>query len=288
MRTHALLISLAIIATSAGCADRAEAILPDAQLPGCGNRTVEPGEDCEDGNRVDGDGCDTNCTFTRCGNGIASAGEICDDGNEVEGDGCDGNCTATGCGNGRVTSTEQCDDGNRFHFDGCSSTCVREPAEVAEIEPNDDGTPSLGGGSGGNDFATTSADVNGPLLGTTRIVGRMNAPGDEDVFAFENPSASVTVAVRFEIWDPTLGIGVPCPLDDAVLDSVLQIRDVASRQLDFADDSNGACPSLELSLGPRQRLYAQVLAFADLESAATDYVMQVTYSSPVAVRAMTR
>src|SRR5262249_7531807 len=32
----------------------------------CGNGS----EACDDGNRVDGDGCDSNCTLTACGNGI--------------------------------------------------------------------------------------------------------------------------------------------------------------------------------------------------------------------------
>src|SRR6185295_19732910 len=36
----------------------------------------------------------------RCGDGIVNLeGEECDDGNLVDGDGCDGNCTVTRCGN---------------------------------------------------------------------------------------------------------------------------------------------------------------------------------------------
>src|SRR6185295_6315580 len=33
----------------------------------CGNMDVDPGEECDDGNSVNGDGCDNNCTFTACG-----------------------------------------------------------------------------------------------------------------------------------------------------------------------------------------------------------------------------
>ena len=61
-----------------------------------------------------------------CGNGILDPGEQCDDGNLVDGDGCDSNCTPTGCGNGVVTTGEQCDDGNTTDGDCCSTTCQLE------------------------------------------------------------------------------------------------------------------------------------------------------------------
>jgi len=57
----------------------------------CGNGAPEAPEQCDDGNLVDGDGCDSNCTFTACGNAIVTAGEECDDGNTVS-EGC---CSAT-------------------------------------------------------------------------------------------------------------------------------------------------------------------------------------------------
>ncbi len=91
----------------------------------CGNGVPTAGEACDDGNHVDGDGCDRNCTPTACGNGVPTAGEACDDGNLVSGDGCDENCTPTGCGNGSRTAGEQCDDGNLVDGDGCDSNCTR-------------------------------------------------------------------------------------------------------------------------------------------------------------------
>ncbi len=54
-----------------------------------------------------------------CGNGMTDPGEQCDDGNPVDGDGCDSNCTTTGCGNGIETSGEECDDGNALTTDDC-------------------------------------------------------------------------------------------------------------------------------------------------------------------------
>lgn len=46
----------------------------------CGDDTLDPGEECDDGNQVNGDGCDGNCKTTRCGNEVVSDGEQCDDG----------------------------------------------------------------------------------------------------------------------------------------------------------------------------------------------------------------
>jgi cysteine-rich repeat protein/parallel beta-helix repeat protein len=64
-----------------------------ADEAGCGNNMLDPGENCDDGNVVDGDGCDSNCALTGCGNGIVTAGEDCDDGNVIAGDCCAGDCS---------------------------------------------------------------------------------------------------------------------------------------------------------------------------------------------------
>ena len=73
------------------------------------NGVSTDGEECDDGNVLDNDGCDSNCTLTACGNGIITDGEACDDGNEEDGDGCDSNCRPSGCGNGVLTDDEDCD-----------------------------------------------------------------------------------------------------------------------------------------------------------------------------------
>ena len=64
------------------------------------------------------------CTAPRCGNGVVGAGEQCDDGNTVNGDACDDNCTTPRCGNGIVDPGEQCDDGNTVNGDACNNSCV--------------------------------------------------------------------------------------------------------------------------------------------------------------------
>jgi cysteine-rich repeat protein len=125
----------------------------------CGNGITEPGELCDDGNNVDGDGCSADCSsvdpgyyctdghgcvrVVTCGNGIIEGDEACDDGNTKSGDGCSSGCdkiedgyacikpgepcvSLPVCGNGVREQGEQCDDGNTKSKDGCSSSCQVE------------------------------------------------------------------------------------------------------------------------------------------------------------------
>lgn len=92
------------------------------------------------GTTCDDDGgavCNGNgmCIFITCGDGMANGPETCDDGNLIDDDGCDANCTITACGNGVRTSGEVCDDGNTTDSDGCSSTCSVEPNYQCVTEP---------------------------------------------------------------------------------------------------------------------------------------------------------
>jgi len=62
-------------------------------LEHCGNRILDEGEECDDGNASDNDGCLLDCVKNRCGDGFVWAGnEECDDGNSVDHDGCDVDC----------------------------------------------------------------------------------------------------------------------------------------------------------------------------------------------------
>ncbi len=70
--------------------------------PVCGNEAVEIGEQCDDGNTANGDGCSATCqleqTGSVCGNGVLNGGEQCDDGNNTSGDGCSATCQSEGGG----------------------------------------------------------------------------------------------------------------------------------------------------------------------------------------------
>jgi len=110
----------------------------------CGDAIVDPGEECDDGNNRNGDGCDSICLFELCGDAVLDPGEECDDGNNVSGDGCSRNCLIEGaafCGDGIIDPGEECDDGNNFNGDGCSADCFIETAGFCGdgfIDPGED------------------------------------------------------------------------------------------------------------------------------------------------------
>lgn len=111
---------------------------------GCGNRVLDPGEACDDGNVNAGDGCSSTCTIEPgwrcpaigracapiCGDGRLVGVETCDDGNAIAGDGCNEICVVEPspdlCGDGRIEGAEECDVGafnDDAFYDGCSPTC---------------------------------------------------------------------------------------------------------------------------------------------------------------------
>ncbi|MFH2005676.1 MAG: DUF4215 domain-containing protein [bacterium] len=97
--------------------------------PECGNGTLEPGEQCDEGNTSTGDGCSSTCANEPdpfCGDGTVNAGEECDDGNTLDGDGCQGDCTNPVCGDAILDPGEACDDGNNTNGDGCSADCLSD------------------------------------------------------------------------------------------------------------------------------------------------------------------
>ena len=97
----------------------------------CGNGIPEIGEQCDDGNTTDGDGCSATCVIVPvCGNGVPEFPEECDDGNTLAGDGCDPTCRVELCG------SQRCDDGNPCTADVCTDAA----AGTCQTAPVDDGT----------------------------------------------------------------------------------------------------------------------------------------------------
>jgi cysteine-rich repeat protein len=132
---------------AAGCSDD-----DTTTTPYCGNGLLEAGEACDEGTEnsdTTPNACRTDCSDPVCGDGVVddAYGEQCDDGNTIDGDGCSVLCQTEGtdpvCGNGVLEGTEECDDGNNTDGDGCSAECTSEycgDGEVQEGEECDDGT----------------------------------------------------------------------------------------------------------------------------------------------------
>lgn len=123
--------------------------------PVCGNGVLERGQvcqmQCDDGNHVDGDGCNALCMPEICGDGIVQPGlgEVCD-----MTPGCNGTCTGfVVCGDGVVDYPEGCDDGDRRSEDGCSADCA--------LELCGDGVTQPGLGEGCDGEARCRADCSG-------------------------------------------------------------------------------------------------------------------------------
>ncbi len=139
-------------------------------LSACGNGALDPGEQCDDANRLPGDGCTGACNLEpnfactaagaacsstiACGDGRVGGAEACDDGNLDGADGCAASCTvepgfgcssATGgqsacvpnesvaCGDAVVSAGEQCDDADAVPGDGCSEACQVETGFVCRV-----------------------------------------------------------------------------------------------------------------------------------------------------------
>lgn len=111
---------------------------------------------------VSDDSCSTGTWSSICGNWIIEAGEQCDDGNIINGDGCESDCTLTSvsvCGNWIAEAWEECGEpalsactSTKFKPMFCNSlTCVCEWPAVAQVdiikeEPWETTTPTTGPG----------------------------------------------------------------------------------------------------------------------------------------------
>jgi cysteine-rich repeat protein len=157
MRTFLVLVALC----SSACI-----VIGGFIIPVCGNGFINEDEACDDGNDVDGDGCDSECVLS-CGNGSTDENnkEECDNGkdangNAVDGDGCDKDCKLETCGDAKLNDAgqEECDDGNVTDGDGCNAACRIEFAFLATCGNNvldqdevcDDGNTAFGDGCRGD------------------------------------------------------------------------------------------------------------------------------------------
>ncbi len=152
--TIALASALGLFGLSGGCSQWSWSSLYGEECDGeliaqgeecrislCGDGLVSEGEQCDDANLDDADGCLSSCVLAVCGDGIVwKALEDCDDGNLEAGDGCSERCRQESlCGDGKISGMESCDDGGNEPGDGCSPDCL------IESDPIDCGNGSLDG-----------------------------------------------------------------------------------------------------------------------------------------------
>jgi cysteine-rich repeat protein len=129
--------------------------------PLCGDGVVANGnESCDDGDAVNGDGCDADCTVScvtaatdcpaapacralGCAAGVCTSvadssknGQACTLNEETST--CNaGACTSGTCGNGTLEAPEQCDDGNTVGKDGCEANCTPSCSVNADCNDGD-------------------------------------------------------------------------------------------------------------------------------------------------------
>lgn len=150
-------------------ADSSRCIAPDQRTAcdGAGSACTNEGGVCRDSS------AGKVCIVATCGDDIIDAPEVCDDGNRVDQDGCSATCASDEtCGN-RVTDLslgEQCDDGPpTLAGDGCDATCGTEFRVWRDVTPDPPvrwnfgfardpflGTVLVGGGSEATVNITTS------------------------------------------------------------------------------------------------------------------------------------
>lgn len=96
----------------------------DCVAAGCGNGIMDKGEDCDDANPLDADGCDSDCSFTCASDDDCSNRNACD-GVET----CD--LTAHTCNAGKPISCKA---------EGCDGTCQPEDGSCVYADADKDGS----------------------------------------------------------------------------------------------------------------------------------------------------
>ncbi len=132
----------------------------DCHPTSCGNGTLDPGEVCDDGNNMSGDGCSSDCQQIEVGYTCATPGQAC----------------TSSCGDGIKQSAESCDDGNTTAGDGCSAKCTVETGWQCTVTPPATGSVcSCAPGyalSGKSCVASSGSTTNGSSVGCAVAASR--------------------------------------------------------------------------------------------------------------------
>ncbi len=137
----------------------------------CGDLVVGPDEACDDGNEMNGDGCEA-CQFAAIADGMACpvAGTDCGEASYCA----DGICTAHACGDGVVGPDEECDGG-----ENCAENCTFLSQLIEGPGAFEGGFPE-----DGSDVYTFSLDAPAQVLAFTGD-GEGGCPGDTVLTLFD-------------------------------------------------------------------------------------------------------
>ncbi|MBI5504408.1 MAG: DUF4215 domain-containing protein [Deltaproteobacteria bacterium] len=191
----------------------------------CGNGVVDSTEQCDDGNLVEGDGCDSTCLATGCGSQIVTGAEECDDGNTDDTDACI-SCDAAFCGDGFTwNDVEECDDANDIDTDACLDNCKRARCGDGELRPDaescDDGDTSGNNDDCLNDCAIARCGDGYLHLGTDECDDGNLAGGDgcdgscrleADCGFFTKSGLRVTASDALLVLKTAVGLTSLCPM----------------------------------------------------------------------------
>lgn len=118
----------------------------------CGDGCIGSGEQCDDGNTQNGDGCHSDCTLEFCGNNRQEGSESCDGSDDSSCPGlCQSDCTCSSppppdvCGDGICSSTEDCTSCFSDCDAGLGLCCGNNIQQGTEICDGSDDTACVSG-----------------------------------------------------------------------------------------------------------------------------------------------
>jgi uncharacterized repeat protein (TIGR01451 family) len=165
---------------------------PPQEEPVCGNGTLEDGEECDDGNSSDGDGCSAACIIEEepqpvCGNGTLEDGEECDDSNTEDGDGCSALCVIEQEPESGGDNDENATGTTEINITGGESSSSTPSATSTQDDNNDQNSSSTeeegsttGEEGDGNEEGQDSTIVTGDAEGDVEVGNEVNT-NDTDV-----------------------------------------------------------------------------------------------------------